>query len=325
MRVTAIIPSRSQEHGPLVRCLLSLLEIGDANLRIIASMDGPDAPSDLRPLTRGGAVEVLTGPQGGPGAARNRALDRAEGDLVLYLNDDVVADAGLIDAHRAAHADGAPRLVLGAAPFAVPQDDRVIDRLTRETSLLFFYSEMDDREPERDWGFRHAWTLNLSLPREICDPFDARMRYAMFDDLEWAYRVTRRTGAPVVFRPDAGVVHHHRYEPQGLLAREALLGHQALALRRINPACAAAIFGERFDGSRASMRDARALSTPQAAEAYVEFESLAQRPALSMNVHELFARARAWRWSARGIGYRSAMRGHEPPRHPLALGEGVGA
>lgn len=325
MRVTVVIPSRAVEGGPLVRCLLSLLSLRDTGLRILASMDGPFAPESLRPLTRDGSVEVLTGPQGGPGAARNRALERVDDGLVLFLNDDVEADAGLIDAHRAAHAAGAPRLVLGSAPFAVPGDDRVIDRMARETGLLFFYHEMDGHDPDRDWGFRHAWTLNLSLPRSMCEAFEERLSYPMFDDLEWAYRVTGRWGSPVVYRPGARVVHHHRYEPRGILAREALLGHQALALRVVNPACAAAIFGERFDGSRASVRDARALSTPQAAEAYEAFEALAQQPALSVNVHDLYARARVWRWAARGVGYRAAVRGQAPPTHPLVLGEEAGA
>jgi GT2 family glycosyltransferase len=313
MRVTVIIPSRGGPDGALARCIAALLAERDARLRIIASIDGPDAPAGLEPLARDGSVLVVTGERGGPSAARNRALGLADGQLVLFLNDDVVAAPRLVEHHRAAHRDGAPRLVLGEAPFAVPADDRVLDRLTRETALLFFYSDMNGVERDRDWGFRHAWTLNLSLPRSICAEFDEKLAFPMFDDLEWAYRVTTGTGAPVVYRPEASATHHHRYEPGQILAREALLGHQALALHRVNPACAAAVFGERFDGSAQSVGDARVLLTDAARRDYAHFESVARRPALSANIHELFAHARGWRMAARAAGFLAAVEGAPPP------------
>lgn len=313
MRVTAIIPSRGGAGGTLARCVAALLAEHDAKLHIIASIDGPDAPADLEPLTRDGSVTVVTGEQAGPGGARNRALEHAEGDLVLFLNDDVVPAPRLIDQHRAAHRDGSPKLVLGGAPFAVPTGDRVLDRMTRETALLFFYSDMNSAERNRDWGFRHAWTLNLSLPRAVCQPFDDRLRHPMFDDLEWAHRVTTAHNAPVLYRPEAMVTHHHRYEPAQILAREALLGHQALALHRTNPACAAAVFGERFDGSPASIHDARALITADAAQEYAHFEALATQPALSANIHDLFARARTWRMAGRAAGFLAAADGKPSP------------
>jgi len=325
MLITAIIPSRGTTGGILARCVASLLAERDAKLRIIVSIDGPDAPADLEPLTRDGSVTVVTGERCGPGGARNRGLQHADGELILFLNDDVVPAPGLVDHHRAAHRDGVPRLVLGDAPFAVPSDDHVIDRMTRETALLFFYSDMNSVERDRDWGFRHAWTLNLSVPRTACEPFDDRLRYPMFDDLEWAYRVTTSVSAPVVYRPEASVTHHHRYEPARVLAREALLGHQALALHRANPACASAVFGDRFDGSRASTHDARALITADASQEYTHFETVATQPALSANVHDLFARARTWRMAARAAGYLAATEGKPSPASTgiFAVGTGV--
>ncbi len=314
MRVTAIIPSRGGPDGSLARCIAALLAERDAKLRVIASIDGQDAPADLEPLTRDGSVTVVTGEPIGPAGARNRALAHTVGELVLFLNDDVVPAPRLIDHHRAAHRDGAPKLVLGDAPFAVPSDDRVLDRMTRETALLFFYSDMNGVERDRDWGFRHAWTLNLSVPRSICAAFDERLTFPMFDDLEWAYRVTTKHGAPVLYRPEASATHHHRYEPGQILAREALLGHQALQLHRVNDACATAVFGDRFDGSDQSIEDARALLTDGATDAYAQFDSIARKPVFSTNIRELFASARAWRMAARAAGFLAAVRRAPPPR-----------
>lgn len=184
MRIAAIIPCRQGENARVVALVSSLASLRDPELSIIVGVDGEDVPPGLERFAEKPGVAITTGERGGPGAARNRVLAVAQADVVLFLNDDVEPAPDLIERHRAAHADGAARLVLGAAPFAIVEPDRVLDRMTRETSLLFFYNTMDGHEPMRDWGFRHAWTLNLSVPRAICEPFEERLALPMFDDLE---------------------------------------------------------------------------------------------------------------------------------------------
>lgn len=313
MRIAAIIPCRQGENANVVSLVEALHALNDHELSIIVGVDGEDVPRGLERFADEPRVAITTGERGGPGAARNRALAVAQADVVLFLNDDVEPAPDLIERHRAAHADRTPKLVLGAAPFAVIEPDRVLDRMTRETSLLFFFSTMDTSEPQRDWGFRHAWTLNLSVPQAICAPFEERLALPMFDDLEWAYRVCTRHAAPVVYRPEAIAIHHHRYEPQQILTREAALGHQALTLHRVNPRCAQAVFGAQFNGEADAIAEAHALMTPEAADAYAHFKTVAQQPALSVNVHELFASARVWRMAARAAGFLRAVEGAPPP------------
>ncbi|MEQ8844367.1 MAG: glycosyltransferase [Phycisphaerales bacterium] len=313
MRIAAIIPCRQGENARVVALVASLASLRDEGLSIIIGVDGEQTPPGLERFAGERGVAITTGKRGGPGAARNRALAVADADVVLFLNDDVEPAPDLIERHRAAHADNTAKLVLGAAPFAIGEPDRVLDRMTRETSLLFFFSTMDSSEPMRDWGFRHAWTLNLSVPRAICAPFDERLALPMFDDLEWAYRVCTQHAAPVVYRPDAVAIHHHRYEPEQILTREALLGHQALTLHRVNPKCAQAVFGAQFNGEADAIAEAHALLTPEAADAYAHFKAVAQQPALSVNVHELFALARPWRLAARAAGFLRAVDGAPPP------------
>lgn len=317
MRCSVIIPTRAGTGGPAPRCVASLRAQLGADDEVIVSVDGAgtDVSADEDPRVRvvGGVVGVASG---GPAVARNRALEVARGRVVLFLNDDVVACPGLLAAHLDAHerrADAGlgPAMVLGSAPWAVGADDRVIDRLVRETSWVFFYDRMDNDRPERDWGFRHAWTLNLSVPRSVAGAFDERLRYPMLDDLEWAWRVAAGGAVPVLYRPAAGVVHHHRYDAGALLRREALLGHQAFALRSINPACAAATFGERFDGSGRSCAAAqRLLDDPsEAAAAFSGFLVIAGKAGDGADVAGIFSAARPWREFARAAGYLGAVEG----------------
>ncbi len=306
MRLSVIIPTRGGGGSPAVRCVESLRPQLDPRDEVIVSVDGSETDPRLDGLA---GARVVRGGRAGPGEARNRALDAAQAPVVLFLNDDVAAGPGLLETHRAAHASGGPAMVLGAAPWRVAADDRVIDRLVRETSWIFFYDRMTDSDPGRDWGFRHAWTLNLSVPRACCVPFEARLAYPMLDDLEWAWRVK----LPVLYRPAAEVVHEHRYSPRALLRREALLGHQAACLHGINPACAGEVFGRRFLPEEAQVRDALGLMPSlvgAAAEDFRAFESIAGARAVpSVGIADLFEACRGWREAARLIGAVRAAEG----------------
>lgn len=314
MRLSIIIPTRPGPDSPAVRCVESLRPQMAGGDEILVSVDGTRGDPRLDGIP---GVRVVRGETAGPGEARNRALALAHSPVVLFLNDDVVARPGLLEAHAAAHRGGDPAMVLGSAPWAVGADDRVIDLLMRATSWIFFYDQMDGGDPQRDWGFRHAWTLNLSVPRHRCVEFDPMLAYPMLDDLEWAYRV----GLPVRYRPAAEVVHEHRYTARALLRREALLGHQAACLHRIHPACAREAFGARFVPDEATARDAGAAIPgliADAAEGFRVFEDLAGAPTRGFDspaqFRGLFEACRAWRETARLIGSVHAAAGESAER-----------
>lgn len=301
MRLSVIIPTRG--GAAATRFLAAVSRQLQPADELIVSIDGGEPPTDA---DRHGAATFISREAAGPAAARNRAIDRATGDVILFLNDDAEAQTDLLDAHRCAHADAAlgPQIIVGAAPWATPADDRVLDRLLRETSMVFFHDQMTADDPAKDWGFRHAWTLNLSVPRVSVGRFDERLRHPMFDDLLWAHGL----GLPVRYRPEARVLHHHRYTARAALRREALLGHQAYALHRIDPACAQAMFADRY--AQPSPVDANAIS--EAAGSFAAFDATADQPGSTLDaaeVRRLFDLSRSWREAARMLGVGVAETG----------------
>jgi GT2 family glycosyltransferase len=250
MDLSVLIPTHARPEA-IARCVGALANQTppEARIEVLVGVDGPDRGEGraLEPFRAGLDLRVLDGPQAGPAATRNRLIEVARGELLLLLNDDVVPQPGLLRAHLEAHAGrGEPAMVLGGAPFAPTARDSLFDRLIRETSMVFFYDRMTGEDPARDWGFRHAWTLNLSVPTRCVRAvggFCEALPGAAYEDIELAWRLRERFGAPVLYRPRARVIHEHAYEPGGYLRREETLGRDAGALAIANPECALELFG----------------------------------------------------------------------------------
>lgn len=257
MDLSILIPTH-RRPGQLAQCVAALARqrAPGVEFEVLVGTDGPDpeaaAAAGRAWESAGGRASGLIVTQcvkAGPGPTRNRLIELARGRVLLLLNDDVVPDAGLAAAHeqaqRALAAEGRCAMVLGSAPWKVYEPDTLFDRLIRETSMIFFYDQMSGGEPGKDWGFRHAWTLNLSVPAAAAreaGAFDESLRCACFEDLEFAWRLAQR-GLPVLYRPAATVLHDHRYTPAGYLSREELLGAEAYRLAGAAPECARAVFG----------------------------------------------------------------------------------
>ena len=251
IELSVLIPTCKRPAKIAACCdALGAQTLESSRFEVLIGVDGPDsgernAVAQVLPEAR---VEVFE--HAGPAATRNRLIAHARGDILLLLNDDVAPHPECLGVHVAAHrsSPGSPSMILGAAPWRIHQPDRLFDRLVRETSMIFFYDRMAgdcDRERDHDWGFRHAWTLNLSILRETMKEsggFDDSLPCACYEDLEWAWRLSCM-GVSLRFRPEAIVVHDHRYEPEQYLARERTLGREALRLERASPDCARAMFG----------------------------------------------------------------------------------
>lgn len=157
--------------------------------------------------------------------------------------------------------------------------------------MIFFYDRMigPDGAPTRphhhDWGWRHAWNLNLSLRADLARAvggFDAAIANCCYEDVEFAWRFTRRFAAPVLFRPDAVAEHDHPYTPADYLRREFRLGYSAWGFAHANPACAAEVFRRDMTSSDAVAEARAALEAdePRARSWRAWFESLHEQPAL---------------------------------------------
>lgn len=344
MDVSVVIPTHARPDK-LAACVRALAgqTFGGDRFEVLVGIDGGEedaAAADavraaLRaawPAEREGRLAVLALPQRGQASVRNALLARARGETIVFLNDDVMPEAGLLEAHVAAQheatVNGRPALVVGSAPWRIHTPDRLFDRLIRETSMVFFYDRMDamlrtgQAGRDHDWGFRHAWMLNLSAPAALVREAGGIAVFPDtygYEDDELAWRLSQRFGTRVLYRPEAIAVHDHRMEPEDYLRREFRLGHAAWGFARAAPRCAMAMFG-RDVASEAEVEYSRQFVRRECATAErleASFRALADLPAdaasgphadalirLAYEQHLLLKR---WRWRR---GLLAAADGH---------------
>jgi GT2 family glycosyltransferase len=182
---------------------LEAQQVPGAEFEVIAVSDGSTDGTDeyLRSLKPSFAVKALAQPNSGVAAARNLGLDAAEGDLVLFLDDDVVPSPALLAEHLRLHRCGDPKLVV-LGPMLTPPDFKMAPWVRWEQAML---AKQYRAMIEGKWAptARQFYTGNTSLRRELLAEtggFDPSFRRA--EDVELAYRLVRR-GARFAFNPDA--------------------------------------------------------------------------------------------------------------------------
>jgi glycosyltransferase involved in cell wall biosynthesis len=163
--LSVVVPTY-QRRGSLPRFLEPLLAdpaVSELVLAVDGSTDGTlewlreRAHADPR-------IVVLDLPNRGAAAARQAGIEAASSEIVLLLDDDVIAAPELASGHARNHQDGARRLVLGY----MPTDWRALPPGRR--GIAYLYNQAYERQCARyardpDFVLHGLWAGNLSLPR----------------------------------------------------------------------------------------------------------------------------------------------------------------
>jgi GT2 family glycosyltransferase len=235
-------------------------------------------------------LRVLTQPNRGPAAARNAAMGVASGDVLIFLDDDVVPVQGLIDSHLGIHREDPAGVAIG--PMLAPAGRTMTPWLRWEAAML---QKQYEAMLAGHWGPspRQFYTANASVRREYAlavGGFDESFTRA--EDVEFAYRLADQgmrfyfvSAAAVLHEPDrtfeswlcvpyeygrydvlmtrdrgrdhVRLAYQHWYErhPLNRLLPRWCVGHH----RRLGAAVAALTLALRYDGPGASDRVQMAL------------------------------------------------------------------
>ncbi len=191
MDITIVVPTFNRRE--IVQRTLATIFAQDApagSYEVVVVVDGStDGTADaLRALKPACRFRIIEQENRGLAGARNTGFRAAEAGLVLFLDDDMLCDAGLVAAHIEAHKD-ADRIVGFGALFLSPDSPPSLaaECFHREIGAYHLERKLSHGTP---WQVEDCVFSNSSLSRDLladAGGFDARFR--MREDLELGIRL----------------------------------------------------------------------------------------------------------------------------------------
>lgn len=225
--VSVVIPTRARP-GLVVRCVAAVLD-DSATSEVIVVIDGDDPGTEaaLLPVARDDRrvrvvhADSVSGGRLGEQRIRDHGARLAAFPVVLALDDDIVAEPGMVTGHARRHAGAADLVVLGHMPVAQPAPGR---RWSAATRLYADGYELACERFDDDPGsiLLGLWGGNFSVRREhwlraLED--EPAASSAMHTDREFGLRL-RRLGLKGIFDRGLRATHHDERDVRRL-ARDA--------------------------------------------------------------------------------------------------------
>lgn len=205
--VTVVVPSMGRRAGVLR--LVEAIEPDGARVEMVVvdnSADGIAAGGIDRP-----GVHLVREPQPGAAAARNRGIGTARGHVVVFVDDDVRADAATVEALAAPVLAGEA----GATVGRVVLDPSVALPRWMTPPLLAYLSRYDRGDVVRDLEpDDHGLTAAMAVRRDLLEAVGGFWTglgprpgvHVTNDDIQLCRALTR-AGVTIRYLPDAAVVH----------------------------------------------------------------------------------------------------------------------
>jgi glycosyltransferase involved in cell wall biosynthesis len=233
--ISVVIPTFNRSDS-LGRCLdaLSAQDAHPESFEVVVIDDGStDGTSSLLATYRGlERLRFETQPNAGQPAALNRGIDLAVGTYCLFLDDDVVADPGLVGEHLRAQLRH--QGVIGLGMLRLELEGRT-GGLARHFAT--WWSDHYDRlrtgalTPD----FRACYSGNLSVPTGVAREvggYDGSLQRSF--DVEFAYRL-ERAGLEIIYLPEASAAHRETKGFRALVRDFDRAGTAAVQLYRRHP------------------------------------------------------------------------------------------
>ncbi|HET6874935.1 MAG TPA: polysaccharide deacetylase family protein [Acidimicrobiales bacterium] len=211
-----------------------------ADAEVLVVLDGSTDGSEkaVESIDLGLTLRVHWQPNAGLASARNAALERARGEIVWLLDDDLIPVRGTVTRHRRHHEAGPPSLLLG--PCEIPADLPV----PPGTRVWWDERHRSLARAGRIERFDQVAMANVSCPvgllRDI-GGFDAAFVGYGMEDNEIGARLLA-AGTEFLFDPEAAVWHHMTVTDEQTFRRERSIGLGASALVRAHPELSSADF-----------------------------------------------------------------------------------
>lgn len=249
--LSIIIPTHNRPRI-LMQTLDCIADQTINDLEVIVVSDGPDdKTADMfAGLDWPFAIQYFAIPKSQQGVCRNRAFEKARGDYVLLIGDDIFLAPDACERHLKAHEAIAKTLHeqgikhIGAAVLGFTTWDPKL-RITplmqwmEKIGLQFGYPKIKQYAGDcipSDQQHWFTYTSNISLPSKLLhrNKFREDAHLYGWEDMEWGKRLAE-ANIPLFYESNAKGFHHHQYEDAEVWNRSRLLGESAVKIEKLSP------------------------------------------------------------------------------------------
>ena len=206
MFVSVVIPTYNR-RPILEKCLVALEQqtqdktFGTYEVVVVDDGSTDGTPDWLRAEQRRFPhVRLIEQAHGGPAEGRNRGVDHAKGDVIVFIDSDLVVTESFLASHaRALQRSWRER------------GDRLCFTYGAVINTANFDAPTSERHKLRDLSWAYFATGNVAIDREVLERsglFDTGFRLYGWEDLELGERL-RRMGVSLVKCPEAVGYHWH--------------------------------------------------------------------------------------------------------------------
>jgi GT2 family glycosyltransferase len=259
--ISVVIPTVGRRDSTL-RALAALAQqdLPPEQLEVVVSVDGADngTVQALEAFEAPFALHVVSGPRRGRAGACNAAIDRATGEVVVVLDDDMEPARGCLRAHLAHHTSDEKVCVMGGVPIRA---DGGSPSAARYMAWKFERHLAKLAQPGHQFALRDFYSGNTSLRRDVLlDAGRYDEAYTLYgnEDLELSLRL-RAAGVRLVYDGDALAYQHYEKDLRGLVRDTVEKGKTAVLLARSHPDTVDELQLARYDDTWPAWRAVRSI------------------------------------------------------------------
>ncbi|MDP7247793.1 MAG: glycosyltransferase [Candidatus Peribacteraceae bacterium] len=234
--LSIIIPTHKRPNI-LKKCLehIGVQTVRD-DLEVIVVSDGPcnESKKVCTESKLGIPLKYLEIEKTQQGVARNKGVEIAEAQLVLFIGDDIFLMPDACQKHLETHAqqiDAGSPLEIAVLGYTTWDPDLEINptmKWLEKSGWQFGYPKLKNYEKNLipySIQERFTYTSHISLPRDIAlkHPFSENVSLYGWEDIEWGKRLKEHP-LKLFYQPEAKAMHHHSLTHEDSLARMETLG-----------------------------------------------------------------------------------------------------
>ncbi len=180
-------------------------------------------------------LKVIHQVNSGQGIARNKAIKMAEGQITMFIGDDIYATENFLQEHVDFHQENPKQEMacLGLTEWDKEQEvTPYMEWLTHGGHQFAYHKLTADQEA----GFWFFYTSNISLKTELLqtDNFDTDFGGYGWEDMELGYRLEKK-GLKLIYKPKALAYHDHFMEPSSLKSKMEKIYSSAQVFQNKHP------------------------------------------------------------------------------------------